>query len=646
MGNNEIIEKAKQWQVGDEQTDKHGVTYYVHALNAAGKPLWRKKKDSGAKATKQTASASASSSASSNKSTPNKSSDQAPNAQKTTSANTTGNKKSYDAPTPTVTYKQAPDPKINFQVPDEWQATDKNGTIHDQHRGIYRKLYADKTKMDDAKLIKILNNPNGNENIRMIAYEEAMHRGIPENKINVSGTLKNAWDRAKRKYDTLNDDDTGKDSEEEFMTYDLSALKGMDVDAFMEQFPNGDTGWTEKDDSRVQKEFNKFQTLSDRQRYDAFLDFQKRRDPLYASPKKQLKGLNRQLFFFMVAGKKPLMVSSGGAGAGKTTGFLKAADAAAFTRFNPKKHQPGDKDYDFYIVPKDIDDEKDFRNILAEHNGKLIVFDDKDKLLMSTASGIVSLMKSIADGNKEMRVFKNPKTNQEETFTGQLLFITNKTMDALQKDEDHKAIMSRAVKNDARFTINENIELLRDRYKTMGEKMTSAADSNEEQEIRQKLFDIITDNVDKLDPDKFTVRKFTEALDYIDGVVTTNKQVEESDAAKELFGDVINWEREVINILNKAEETDIEKALPPYSVTKKIDVSEMDETAKKKMLEFYKKNPNGFVDLFGDEILEIINGKSEEDVVEDKDEEEVKKAFQDSIGEMSLNEAEDIIFNL
>ena len=50
MGNNEIIEKAKQWQVGDEQTDKHGVTYYVHALNAAGKPLWRKKKDSGAKA--------------------------------------------------------------------------------------------------------------------------------------------------------------------------------------------------------------------------------------------------------------------------------------------------------------------------------------------------------------------------------------------------------------------------------------------------------------------------------------------------------------------------------------------------------------------------------------------------------------------
>ena len=46
---NEYLEKA--YQVGDEATDKHGVTYYVHALNAAGKPLWRKKKDSGAKAT-------------------------------------------------------------------------------------------------------------------------------------------------------------------------------------------------------------------------------------------------------------------------------------------------------------------------------------------------------------------------------------------------------------------------------------------------------------------------------------------------------------------------------------------------------------------------------------------------------------------
>lgn len=642
MGNNEILEKAKQWQVGDENTDKHGVTYYVHALNAAGKPLWRKKTDGGAKANKQTASASAS---------PSVSIPQAPaakpaTAQQTAAANAPSKKKAYDAPTPTVTYKKAPDPKVEFKVPEVWQAIGKDGKLHDQNRGTYRRLYSDTTKMDDAKLLKILNNKNGNENVRMLAYEEAMHRGIPESKVDVSGTLQGAWDKAKRKYDTLHSDDDGEDSEEEFITYDMSALKGMDVDAFMSQFPNGDTGWTEKDDSRVQKEFNKLQTLSDRQRYDAFLDFQKRRDPMYAAPKKQLQGLNRQFFFFMTAGKKPLMVSSGGAGAGKTTGFLRSADAAGFTRFDPNKHQPGDGDYDFYIASKDIDDEKDFRNMLAEHNGKLIVFDDKDKLLMSTASGTVSLMKSIADGNKDMRVFKNPKTGKEEKFTGQLLFITNKTMDALQKDEDHKAIMSRAVKHDARFTINENIELLRDRYKNMGEKMTSAADANEEQEIRQKLFDIITDNVDRLDPDKFTVRKFTEALDYIDGVVATNKQAEESDDAEDLFGTAVNWEREVINILNKAEETDIEKALPPYSVTKNIDVSEMDEVAKKKMLKFYKKNPNEFAELFGDEVLNIINGKSEKDVVEDMDEEEVKKAFQDSIGEMSLNEAEELIFNI
>ena len=70
MGNNEIIEKAKQWQVGDESTDKHGVTYYVHHMTASGKPAWRKK-DDGAKTTKQQpASASASSSVSSNKLTP------------------------------------------------------------------------------------------------------------------------------------------------------------------------------------------------------------------------------------------------------------------------------------------------------------------------------------------------------------------------------------------------------------------------------------------------------------------------------------------------------------------------------------------------------------------------------------------------
>ena len=67
MGNNEILEKAKRWQVGDEATQKDGTVIYVHALNAAGKPLWRKKKDGGAKATQQTASASAPSSASSTK---------------------------------------------------------------------------------------------------------------------------------------------------------------------------------------------------------------------------------------------------------------------------------------------------------------------------------------------------------------------------------------------------------------------------------------------------------------------------------------------------------------------------------------------------------------------------------------------------
>lgn len=621
--NEQIIEKAK-YQVGDV----HPNGKWVWTEFKPGRFDWRTPK--GSSAPKK---ASASTSGSDDKKTSSASTAQTAAQQPATPA---PKKAQYDAPEPKIDYQtKKPHKEAPFLVPESWSVTAPGGKLKKQSRSQLRDVL--KTKTDD-EILGFLNKTGNNENLRQLAYEEAAARGIPEDKIDVSGTLQKKWDQLKRQHDLLNPDVDDDKSEEEYGTYDMSLLENMDIEAFMENFPDGDLGWMERDHPKVMEEFNKFVSLSDRQRYDAFLDYQKRQDPYYESPQDQLHGLNRQLFMFMNnPGGLPIFVSSGGAGAGKTTGMLKVAKESGLERFDPARHQPGDGSYDFVIVDKDVDDEKEFRKLLAEHNGKIIVFDDKDKLLTSTSSPIVSLMKSIGDGNPEMRVFKNMEGKQEQ-FRGKLMFITNKSMDRLNKDEDHKAIMSRAAKNDIKFTVNETLEILEKRYKTMGGKLKSASSPQEEQDIRQELYDTILANRDKIDPNKFTVRKFSELLELADTIISTNKQAEENDALGDLFGGKKDWRRSVIKELNKAEDIDIEKSAEE-------DLAEMDETSKKKMKECFKKNPKVCKELFGDEIIKLLNSDKAVESEEEETEEEVKKALEDSLGSMTIEEAEDIIFS-
>lgn len=622
--NEQIIEKAVKRQVGDA----HPNGKWVWTEYKPGKFDWRPIK-SGSSAKKEPASTSSSD----DKKATSAPSVQTPDQQPTAPA---PKKAQYDAPKPKIDYQtKKPHKEAPFLVPESWNVTATGGKLKKQSRSQLRDVLKKKT---DDEILGFLNKTGNNENLRQLAYEEAAARGIPEDKIDVSGTLQKKWDQLKRQHDLLNPDVDDDKSEEEYGTYDMSLLENMDIEAFMENFPDGDLGWMERDHPKVMEEFNKFVSLSDRQRYDAFLDYQKRQDPYYESPQDQLHGLNRQLFMFMNnPGGLPIFVSSGGAGAGKTTGMLKVAKESGLERFDPTRHQPGDGSYDFVIVDKDVDDEKEFRKLLAEHNGKIIVFDDKDKLLTSTSSPIVSLMKSIGDGNPEMRVFKNMEGKQEQ-FRGKLMFITNKSMDRLNKDEDHKAIMSRAAKNDIKFTVNETLEILEKRYKTMGGKLKSASTPQEEQDIRQELYDTILANRDKIDPNKFTVRKFSELLELADTIISTNKQAEENDALGDLFGGKKDWRRSVIKELNKAEDIDIEKSAEE-------DLAEMDETSKKKMKECFKKNPKVCKELFGDEIIKLLNSDKAAESEEKETEEEVKKALEDSLGSMTIEEAEDIIFS-
>ena len=55
--------------------------------------------------------------------------------------------------------------------------------------------------MNDTSLLGLLNKQDNTDFVRQLAYEEAMHRGIPEDAIDVSGTLQKAWDELERKRD-------------------------------------------------------------------------------------------------------------------------------------------------------------------------------------------------------------------------------------------------------------------------------------------------------------------------------------------------------------------------------------------------------------------------------------------------------------
>ena len=44
----------------------------------------------------------------------------------------------------------------------------------------------------------MVNDEKRNENVRMLAWEEAAARGIPENKLSTKGSLEKEWSRVKK----------------------------------------------------------------------------------------------------------------------------------------------------------------------------------------------------------------------------------------------------------------------------------------------------------------------------------------------------------------------------------------------------------------------------------------------------------------
>lgn len=618
MEKNTLIQKAK---VGDTKIYQ-GVQYYVHALNAKGQPLWRKMdKKKGDEATGGAPAAASQTTATTSDSQPEKKVEDA-----------------YKKPKSKVKYSVAPAVEIN--IPNEWEIKLSDGKTKKAHRD---KLIAMYEGFDDDKLVSRFNDGKLSPRNLHLIYDILASRGIDESKLKFPKKLQNFWAKEEQriaKIKNLTSVSSGNEEEEDYE----DNLKGFDVDGFMKQFENGDEGWKEKSDKRVRQAFNNFTALTDRQKYDAFLDLMKRNQPDYQKPAEVIADLNLAYLAFITTDMSPLFISSGGAGAGKTYGMNKILEALNYKQLNEEAgDDPSGADWGYVKCPNPKSD-KEFFRMLKKYNGTdadgnphILIFDDADSIL--TGKQYQTTMKTIADTDPDSRLFKDPDGGGVIKFTGKIMVISNKTGDDLLSNsdspEDIKAILSRATKSDIQFTVEENIEILKNRYKTM-EIAGLTMSPQEEANAREEAFQFIVDNKDKLDPAKFSVRKFREVMVEIQSDIKGSEAAKNNAQIRALIGDRTGktWKRKALQILNKGEEADFEKAggNPAGEVKSKL------EEIKRNKPELYKK-------LFGNITPEQGSKRALKQEEEEKEEtdEEVKKAFEESLGEMSVEEAEEIL---
>lgn len=544
----------------------------------------------------------------------------------------------YQKPKAKVKYSVAP--AVEIEIPEKWDIKLSDGTVKTAHRDKLIQMYEG---FDDDKLISRFNDGKMSAKNLQLMYDILASRGIDENKLKFPKKLQDYWKKEEERVAKIKKLTTANSDEDEEEDYEDN-LKGFDVEGFMSQFENGDMGWMEKTDKRVRQAFNNFTTLTDRQKYDAFLDKMKRQQADYQKPKEVIADLNLAYLAFITTDMSPLFISSGGAGAGKTYGMNKILEALNYKPLNEEAGEdPSETDWGYVKCPNPKSD-KEFFRMLKKYNGTdaqgnphILIFDDADSIL--TGKQYQTTMKTIADTDPDSRLFKDPDGGGVIKFTGKIMVISNKTGDDLLSNsdspEDIKAILSRATKSDIQFTVEENIEVLRDRYKTM-EIAGLTMSSSDEAKAREEAFQFIVDNKDKLDPAKFSVRKFREVMVEIQSDIKGSEAAKNNAQIRALIGDRTGktWKRKALQILNKAQEAEIEKA--GGNPTKEV---------KSKLEEIKRKNPKLYKELFGGITPEqgAKRAVKEEKVDKEETEEEVTKAFEESLGDMSMSEAEEIL---
>lgn len=577
-------------------------------------------------------------------------------------------------PKPTIQYKTKK-PEIEIPEPEDYMAPSRTGEIKPQRISTIRKLFAKRT---DDELLNTLNNRNAKWQLRQVAYDEAAHRGIPEDKINIKGTLQLQWKKEKEKKEM--EDSMNKEFNEDeaiSLSYDW---KGLDHKKILEdEFDGGlDTSWLDPNSDRVKKVF-RTETLSGRQKYDTFKDYYQRDPnlvPGYLNAQNKVNNLYGQMLNWAKADNSPMFISAGGAGAGKTFGWQEIAKYLSLPELAPGSDDNAISNQDWgyvMLTDKAAEDPDSFNATLAKYNGTwiddqgnekphILFFDDADKLLISKSPAMMAILKKINDNNPNNRIFHNPTTGKDEIWKGKIIVTTNKDIGALSKSDDFKAIQSRVTVNEIKFTRNETMEILADRYMKMKlpDECTKAfeEDSYTEEEIedfRQDMFDFMQEHIQDADPNKFTPRAFIKLCQDVAPVWKSGSKVINTGTIK--AGTDLHWRKTALEIL-KAEENDIEKSEQENSLYSRDAMIETKENLERTMAEA-KKN-GSYEKLFGTKAQNLI--LFGEDAEKDSDEkkskkaekkskkaeekeltkDEAEKAFND---DMTLDEAENILLS-
>ena len=131
-------------------------------------------------------------------------------------------------------------------------------------------------------------------------------------------------------------------------------------------------------------------------------------------------------------------------------------------------------------------------------------------------------------------------------------------------------------------------------------------------------------------------------LEKVDETLKSNKEIEENDEAADIFGsEKKDWKRVALQeLLKSTVEVDILKG------TVKEDIEALEPEQKENLRKRFAKNPKKAKELFGEDfVLAVMNSEDgDEEEIEETDE-DVKKSFIDEIGDMSMEEAESILFD-
>lgn len=441
-------------------------------------------------------------------------------------------------------------------------SSSKNKTKPKSQAEKFKRMKAAIEKTDTDKLKRIANNPGNSPEIRKLSYNELVIRDedvsdidMNTGKVKTMNQQKQIFSENEEADSLLNDEDADTESE---MT---------------EEEMEEETEWSNPD--WIKKKFGGLKTKMQRIAADKFVHKKKIKQPNYIPPEKEIHDLNATYYRFLKS-DSPLLIASGGAGVGKSYNFHKIAEIAGKKAFDPATDEPGDGDYDYFEAPE-IKSEAQLASLLKEHNGKVILFDDADNVL-KTPDTLGLMKKATASSGKRIVGKKSTQKNSNVDpfeFTGKIAFLTNMTQDDLTKNPNIDAIYSRATKKDIQFTKREQLSFI-SRLKHLAEftGLERLDDPKEDEKEREEVFQIIAEEIDNIDPDRFNSRTFKEALEKKRATDDVNADIFDGELDDEqaslFFGEKKDWKKQVRNLLSKGQgsldEDNLIKAYKHFSI--------------------------------------------------------------------------------